>query len=100
MCRYLRQVKDETIRLSTLAPWAARYAAQEVGVVGYKIPRGTPMIHALGVGLKNQAIWGDTVDKSVPYCLNVASEYQKISVINCVTIHLEMIAVGLIYGLN
>ncbi|XP_064390631.1 cytochrome P450 20A1-like [Halichondria panicea] len=63
---YLRQVQDETIRLSTLAPWAARYAAQDVGVVGYKIPRGTPMIHALGVGLKNQVVWGDTVDKWDP----------------------------------
>ncbi len=48
--------------MSTLAPWAARYAGEEVNLAGHKIPAGTPMIHALGVGLKNRTVWGDTVD--------------------------------------
>ncbi len=65
MHSYLRQVQDETIRMSTLGPWAARYADEDVVVAGYKIPAGTPMIHALGVGLKNKTVWKDSVDKYV-----------------------------------
>ena len=60
--RFLRQVQDETLRLSTLAPWAARYSDEDVTVCGYKIPKKTPMIHALGVSLKNQTVW-DNLDR-------------------------------------
>ena len=53
----MRQVQDETLRLSTLAPWAARYADKDVRVCGYSIPARTPVIMALGVALKNTQQW-------------------------------------------
>ena len=57
LSRFLRQVQDETIRLSTLGPWAARYSDEDVTLCGYTVPAKTPMIHALGVGLKNETTW-------------------------------------------
>jgi cytochrome P450 len=53
----MRQVQDETLRLSTLAPWAARYSNKDVTVCGYKVPAKTPIITALGVALKNRKEW-------------------------------------------
>ena len=53
----LRQIQDETLRLSTLAPWAARYSDKDIMIEGHVIPAGTPIIQALGVGLKNQTTW-------------------------------------------
>lgn len=55
----MRQVEDETLRLSTLAPWAARYSDKDVWVCGYRIPAQTPVITALGVALKNVEQWQD-----------------------------------------
>ncbi len=55
----MRQVEDETLRLSTLAPWAARYADKDIEVCGYKVPAGVPIITALGVALKNTTQWND-----------------------------------------
>ena len=54
---YFRQVQDETLRLSTLAPWAARVPAEDITVDGCLVPEGTPIIQALGVGLKNTTTW-------------------------------------------
>ena len=53
----MRQVQDETLRLSTLAPWAARYGDKDVKVCGYQVPAKTPIIMALGVALKNKQQW-------------------------------------------
>ena len=36
--RYLRQVQDEVLRVSTLAPFAARFSDEEVVVGGYTLP--------------------------------------------------------------
>lgn len=55
----MRQVQDETLRLSTLAPWSARYSDKEVVVCGYRVPAKTPIIIALGVALKNITQWKD-----------------------------------------
>lgn len=57
--RYMRKVQDETLRLSTLAPYAARISEEEIGVCGYNVPPHTPIIHALGVASKNESIWKD-----------------------------------------
>ena len=59
---FLRQVQDETLRLSTLGPWAARYSDKDITIEGHVIPVATPIIQALGVGLKSQVSWED-VDK-------------------------------------
>ena len=53
----MRQVQDETLRLSSLAPWSARYSDEDVGVCGYQIPSGTPIIFAQGMALKNTTQW-------------------------------------------
>ena len=55
----MRQIQDETLRLSTLGPWAARYSDNDITIEGHVIPATTPIIHALGVGLKNQVSWED-----------------------------------------
>ena len=55
----MRQVQDETLRLSTLAPWAARYSSEDVMVCGYRVPANTPVLTALGVALKNTQHWQD-----------------------------------------
>ena len=55
----MRQVQDETLRLSTLAPWAARYSNKDITIEDHVIPATTPIIQALGVGIKNQLSWED-----------------------------------------
>ena len=55
---YLTNVIDESLRLSVLAPWAARVCDDEpLTVCGYQIPAGTPIIQALGVVLHNEELW-------------------------------------------
>lgn len=54
---YLRQVQDEVLRVSTLAPYAARFSDEEVVVGGYTLPPKTPIVHALGVVLEDSTIW-------------------------------------------
>ena len=53
----MRQVQDETLRLSTLGPWAARCSDKDVKVCGYHVPAKTPIVIALGVSLKNKQQW-------------------------------------------
>ena len=55
----MRQVMDETLRMSTLGPYAARYSDKDMVVDGYTVPANTPIIHALGVSLKNETQWED-----------------------------------------
>ena len=50
---------DETLRMSTLGPYAARYSDKDIVVDGYVVPANTPIIHALGVSLKNETQWED-----------------------------------------
>ena len=56
----LRQVLNETLRLSVLAPFAARYSDEDVVAGGYVVPAGTPIVIALGVALKNETVWKST----------------------------------------
>ncbi|XP_076461690.1 cytochrome P450 20A1-like [Babylonia areolata] len=55
--KYLRQVLDETLRCSVVAPWAARYSDEDMQLGGHNIFAGTPVIHALGVALMDEHIW-------------------------------------------
>ncbi|XP_065836186.1 cytochrome P450 20A1-like [Oscarella lobularis] len=56
---YLKQVLNETLRASVLAPYAARYATEDTILNGYTIPKGTPMFHALGVVLQDKELYPD-----------------------------------------
>ena len=58
--RLLRQVLNETLRLSVLAPFAARYSDDDIVAGGYSIPAGTPIVISLGVSLKNETLWKNT----------------------------------------
>ena len=68
ICRLLRQVLNETLRLSVLGPYAARYSDNDIVAGGYHIPANTPIVISLGVSLKNETIWKDT-EKQVKNCL-------------------------------
>ena len=54
---YLKQVLDETMRCSVLAPFAARYSVNDTVLGGHHIPAGTPVIHALSVSLHDPQRW-------------------------------------------
>lgn len=55
---YLNNIFNESLRLSVLAPWAARIATEEDLVIcGHRIPVGTSIIQALGVVLQDENIW-------------------------------------------
>ncbi|CAC5367291.1 CYP20A [Mytilus coruscus] len=54
---YLRQVIDETLRCAVIAPWAARFQDFDSELGGHKIPKNTPVIHALGVTQQDEALW-------------------------------------------
>ncbi|UJR27121.1 hypothetical protein I4U23_008420 [Adineta vaga] len=57
---YLTNIINESLRLSVLAPWAARVSADEqIIVCGQIIPAGTPIIQALGVVLEDEKIWSN-----------------------------------------
>ncbi|XP_065890921.1 cytochrome P450 20A1-like isoform X4 [Dysidea avara] len=53
----LRQVLNEILRLTALVTFAARYSDDDIVTRGYCIPAGTPIMVALGVSLKNEAVW-------------------------------------------
>jgi len=55
---YLSNIIDESLRLSVLAPWAARVSTdEEIVICGQTIPANTPIIQALGVVLQDEKIW-------------------------------------------
>eukprot|EP00795_Rhopilema_esculentum_P014320 gene14320-5359_t len=54
---YTRQVIDETLRASVLAPFAARYADFDMVIDGHMIPAKTPMLLSLGTVLEDPEIW-------------------------------------------
>jgi len=45
---YCRAVIKETLRLSNLAPWAARYPSSNMNIGKYQVSANTPIIQALG----------------------------------------------------
>ncbi|KAL5006350.1 hypothetical protein ScPMuIL_015156 [Solemya velum] len=55
--KYLKQVLDETMRCAVVSPWAARFQDFDSELGGHKIPKGTPVIHALGVMLHDEKHW-------------------------------------------
>jgi cytochrome P450 family 20 subfamily A len=55
---YLSSIINESLRVSVLAPWAARVSTDDETVIcGHIIPAGTPIIQALGVILQDEKIW-------------------------------------------
>ncbi|KAH9513221.1 hypothetical protein Btru_034405, partial [Bulinus truncatus] len=54
---YLNQVLNETLRCAVIAPWAARFQDFDTELGGHKIPKNTPVIHALGVVHQDEALW-------------------------------------------
>ena len=62
--RCLRQTLKETLRLTVISAFAARYSDDDIVVGGYHVPAGTPIVMALGVSLKSKKIWQD-VEKYV-----------------------------------
>lgn len=63
---YLRQVLDESLRMSTLAPHVSRFSDHDIVVGGYCVPAGTPIVLALGVSLKNRCVWADSTETFDP----------------------------------
>lgn len=73
--RYCRQVIDESLRLSVLAPYAARVSNIDLKIGGHVVPKEvhysslklvprwimvafqTPIIQALGVALTDPTLW-------------------------------------------
>ncbi|XP_077986431.1 cytochrome P450 20A1-like [Glandiceps talaboti] len=57
---YTKQVFDEVMRCSALATMAARVDYErDTKVLGYTIPKGTAVVHALGVVLLDPKVWPD-----------------------------------------
>lgn len=60
---YLSNIVDESLRLSVLAPYAARVSTEEDLVIcGHTVPANTPIIQALGVTLEDENIWSNPKD--------------------------------------
>ena len=57
---YLRQVMDETLRLSALAPFAARVSPTPLQLSnGLTIPADTPIVQPLGLASHDPQLWSD-----------------------------------------
>lgn len=54
---YMTQVLEETLRCAVVAPWAARVNDFDTELGGHKVPKNTPVIHALGVVLQDEKLW-------------------------------------------
>lgn len=55
--KYTRQVIDETLRASVLAPWGARVHDFDLQVGEYAIPKETPILLPFGVVLQDPNLW-------------------------------------------
>ncbi|XP_005090891.1 cytochrome P450 20A1 [Aplysia californica] len=55
--RYLYQVLQETLRCAVVAPWGARVQDFDTELGGHKVPKNTPVIHALGVVMQDEKLW-------------------------------------------
>ena len=58
-CTYLRQVFNETLRCSVLAPFAARFSDEDIEMRGFVVPAGTPILLALGVPMQDPVLYKD-----------------------------------------
>ena len=56
---YLRQFLDESLRVSTTVSFSSHYSDEDCVVDGYHVPAKTPIIHAIGVAMKNGTAWED-----------------------------------------
>lgn len=56
---YLKQVINETLRISCLKTFTVRCLDIDVEIGGHLIPKETPVVHALSVVLKDEHIWPD-----------------------------------------
>lgn len=64
---------NESLRLTVISSFAARYSEKDITVGGYLVPAGTIILMALGVSLKNETIW-----KSVErYYIHVCIQHNK-----------------------
>ena len=54
---YLRQVIDETMRCAVIAPHTSRVQEFDSELGGHVVPKGTPVIQALGVSFQNPDLW-------------------------------------------
>ena len=54
---FLRQVLDEGFRKSMTTTFSAHYSDEDIMLDGYCVPAITPIIHALGVAMNNDAVW-------------------------------------------
>ena len=54
---YLRQVLDESLRMSSTVAFEAHFSDVDMIVDGYLIPAKTPIFHAIGVTMNNSDIW-------------------------------------------
>ena len=54
---YLRQVLDEALRVSTTVPFSAHLSNEDTVIDGYCVPANTPIVHAICVSLKDEAVW-------------------------------------------
>ncbi len=56
---FLRQCLDEALRMSTTISFSSHYSDQDLTIDGYCVPAKTPVIHAIGVAMKNENVWED-----------------------------------------
>lgn len=54
---YLRQVLDEVLRMSSTVAFSGHVSDQDGIVEGYRIPANTPIIHAIGVAVRDATYW-------------------------------------------
>ncbi|KAJ8023977.1 Cytochrome P450 20A1 [Holothuria leucospilota] len=55
--RYLKQVLNETLRVVQLVTFGAKVQDVDIQLGGFTIPKGTPIINALGVVYYDETIW-------------------------------------------
>jgi len=55
--KYTRQVLDETMRASVLAPWGARIHEFDLQVGEFVIPKETPILLPFGIVLQDPNLW-------------------------------------------
>ena len=61
---FLRQILDESLRISITASFDGHCSEQDTIVGGYHVPANTPIIQAIGVTMNDEAIWEN------PDCFN------------------------------
>ena len=54
---YLRQVLDESLRMSLTVSFSGQLSDQDMVLDGYHVPARTPIIDAIGVAMKNETVW-------------------------------------------